>query len=119
MQATIRINAQAKARCRATLTRPGEWLFRRIWLPKALYEALPWLYLAGGGAALVSGLLMPEPVWIFGYLLLPGLALIHMGLYIGTLRRRARLKQRRARARPDRVGGRVGGMSQCLPRERH
>jgi hypothetical protein len=78
-------------------------LLRRLWLPKAVYEGLPWLYLGAGFGALVSGLLLPEPSWIVGYLLLVGIGLVHAGLVISALRRRSRrhLQRRQGTASAD------------------
>ncbi|MEQ1800358.1 MAG: hypothetical protein ABL989_00400 [Gammaproteobacteria bacterium] len=75
---------------------------RRIWLPTALYEAMPWIYCALGAAALLSGLFLPHPGWIVPYLLLLAVTGLHTGIWYLMLRRRYRLgrlrRERQARA---------------------
>jgi hypothetical protein len=71
-------------------------LTRRVWLPKPLYDAAPWIYLAAGCLALGGGLLLPEWIWPLPYLALFGIACLHFGLGIASLRHR-----RRARRMPD------------------
>jgi hypothetical protein len=80
--------------------RPGSLarlLTRRVWLPRWLYALVPWLYLLLGSAALASAVLLPEPDWILPFAALAGLALLHAGLWVATVRYRQR---RRAPARP-------------------
>lgn len=72
-------------------------LQRRIWLPRVLYEALPWLYLGTGGAALAGGLFGSEGGWYYPYLALFGLAVLHGALWVATARYRWRRRQRLAR----------------------
>lgn len=67
----------------------------RIWLPRWLYAALPYLYLLLGTLALASGLFLPEPGWAVSYLLLIGLAGVHAGLALLGLRRRWHRRRRR------------------------
>lgn len=63
---------------------------RKLWLPRILYEALPYLYISLGVAALASALYAPGWTWILPYLVLIGLACLHAGLAIVTLRYRFR-----------------------------
>ncbi len=79
------------------------FLTRRIWLPGAIYAALPLLYLLLGAIALLSGIYLPDPGWILGYLLLISAGCLHAGLWLILLRRRyrcARLRRTRARCSP-------------------
>lgn len=69
-------------------------LFWRIWLPRWLYAALPYLYLLVGTLALASGLFLPEPGWAVPYLVLIGLAGVHGGLALLALRRRWQRRRR-------------------------
>lgn len=69
-------------------------LFWRIWLPRWLYAALPYLYLLLGTLALVSGLFLPEPGWAVPYLLLISLAGLHGGAALLALRRRWHRRRR-------------------------
>ena len=68
-------------------------LFRKLWLPKIVYEALPYLYISFGLGALASALYTPSWTWILPYLVLVGLACLHAGLAIVTLRYRFRRRQ--------------------------
>ena len=76
------------------MARSSHRLFRRIWLPAWLYESLPWLYLATGALALLSGLFGPEGGWYYPYLALAGLAAVHAGLAVAAARFRARRRRR-------------------------
>lgn len=72
---------------------------RRLWLPGTLYAAVPFLYLLLGAVALVSGIYMPDPGWIIGYLLLTSTVCVHAGIWFMLLRRRVRhTRLRRTRA---------------------
>lgn len=77
--------------------RPATWigrvLFRKLWIPKSLYEALPYCYVMGGLAALVSALYLPGWTWILPYLVLLGAISLHAGLAVLTLRWRFRRTQ--------------------------
>lgn len=73
---------------------PVTLLFWRIWLPRWLYAALPYLYLLLGTLALASGLFLPEPGWALPYLLLIGLAGLHAGLSLLAVRRRWQRRRR-------------------------
>ena len=76
---------------------------RRLLLPGVLYAALPFLYLLLGAAALASGIYMPDPGWIIGYLLLISAVCLHAGTWFMLLRRRrrhARLRRTRAQRTP-------------------
>ena len=83
---------------------PGRRARRRLWLPTALYEVMPWIYCGLGACALLSGLFLPHPGWMAPYFLLLAVTGLHLGLWYLMLRRRHRLgrlrRQRRAGA-PD------------------
>ena len=68
-------------------------LCQKLWLPRALYEALPYLYVVGGLAALLSAMYLPGWTWILPYLLLLGAISLHAGLAVLTLRWRFRRGQ--------------------------
>ena len=82
------------------LTRIIGLLARKLWLPRALYEALPYLYVAGGFAALLSALYLPGWTWILPYLFLLGAVTLHAGLAVLALRWRFR----RGQTSPSRPG---------------
>jgi hypothetical protein len=71
-------------------------LTRRVWLPRWLYASVPWLYLVLGGTALASALAVPEPGWIVPLAAVAGLALLHLGLWVATVRHRRRLRNQGA-----------------------
>lgn len=76
------------------------FLSQRLWLPAPVYAALPFLYLLLSALALASGLYLPEPGWILGYLLLISAGCLHAGVWLMLLRRRHRHSRlRRIRAR--------------------
>lgn len=65
---------------------------RRIWLPKLLYDALPYFYLASGLAAFLATLYISEWFWVLPHYLLFSLVCIHLGVIIYR-RRHQSLKQ--------------------------
>jgi len=72
---------------------------RKLWLPRALYEALPYIYVLSGTVALVAALYLPGWTWILPYIILLGLVCLHIGLGLLTLR----FRFRRSRSGPDRT----------------
>jgi hypothetical protein len=70
-------------------------LFRRLWVPRFAYEAIPFLYLAAGGVALWSAIRLPGWTWILPYVALFGLACLHAGIALVALRYRFRRQQAR------------------------
>ena len=75
---------------RSPVARLRRLLARRIWLPRMLYEALPYIYIFSGLVALVSALYLPGRTWIVPWGIILGLASIHLGLRIAALRHRLR-----------------------------
>ena len=65
-------------------------MLRRLWLPRLVYEALPYLYIACGVAALASALYTPDWTWILPWAILVGLICLHAGLALVALRYRFR-----------------------------
>jgi hypothetical protein len=66
---------------------------RKIWLPKALYDAIPYFYIAAGLAAFLATLYIHTWLWILPHYLLFSAACLHIGILI--LRRRMRPRERR------------------------
>ena len=66
---------------------------RKIWLPRLLYEALPWFYLFAGFAALAATLYIRQWFWVLPHYLLFSAVCIHLGLSV--YRRRKRLRKHR------------------------
>lgn len=72
------------------LSRIRKILLRRLWLPKIVYESLPYLYILCGMAALASALYTPDWTWILPWAVLIGLICLHTGLGVVALRYRIR-----------------------------
>ena len=75
---------------RADATPRTSFLFRKIWLPKSLYNSLPPFYIGAGLTALIATVYISEWYWIVPHYLLFSAACIHMGLLIFRRRRRSR-----------------------------
>lgn len=80
----------------------GSLVTRKIWLPKALYDALPWFYLCAGIAAFLATIYISEWFWVLPHYLLFSAACIHLGAIV--LRRRHR--------RPDPAGTDAGSRAE-------
>ncbi|MEM1263587.1 MAG: hypothetical protein AAGH76_14385 [Pseudomonadota bacterium] len=65
-------------------------LLRRVWLPRIVYEALPFVYLIAGLAAFLATLYVPEWYWIVPWYVLFACALIHSAIYLLLRRLRSR-----------------------------
>ncbi len=84
------LQGQARTRHPGILGRTRGILLRRLWLPRFVYEALPYLYIACGLVALVSATYVPDWTWIVPWAILIGLICLHAGLALATLRYRLR-----------------------------
>lgn len=67
----------------------GSLLSRKIWLPKFLYELLPYFYVVAGFAAFLATLYISEWFWVLPHYLLFSLACVHLGVFVYRRRRRA------------------------------
>lgn len=67
---------------------PKRLKLRKIWLPKLLYDALPYFYLVAGVTAFLTTLYISEWFWVLPYYLLFSAACLHLGIYIVYRRRR-------------------------------
>jgi len=67
----------------------GKLVNRKIWLPKLLYDALPYFYLVSGFAAFFATLYVSEWFWVLPHYLLFSAACIHLGVSV-YVRRRSR-----------------------------
>ena len=63
-----------------------EILLQKLWLPRILYEVLPFVYIFLGIFALISAMYTPGWAWILPYAILLGLICLHAGLGIVGLR---------------------------------
>lgn len=68
---------------------------RKIWLPKLLYDALPYFYLASGIAAFLATLYINEWFWVLPHYLLFSAACLHLGIVV------YRRRHRKKRPEPD------------------
>ncbi|MBT8092647.1 MAG: hypothetical protein KJN77_06390 [Gammaproteobacteria bacterium] len=68
------------------------WLGERVWLPKLLYDAVPYFYLFCGTCAFLATLYIAEWFWLLPHYLLFSFGCVHMGIVI--YRRRSKPKTR-------------------------
>ena len=66
----------------------GHFLARKIWLPKLLYDSLPYLYLTSGFLAFFATLYISAWFWILPHYLLFSVACVHLGVLVYRRRRR-------------------------------
>jgi len=71
---------------------PGS-VSRKIWLPKLLYDALPYFYIASGIAAFLATLYINEWFWILPHYVLFSAACLHLGIFV--------YRRRHRKVRPD------------------
>ena len=69
----------------------GKTITRKIWLPRAVYNALPYFYLISGILAFLTTLYISEWFWVLPHYLLFSAACIHLGLLV--FYRRSRLSE--------------------------
>lgn len=60
----------------------GRMMSRKIWLPKLLYNALPFFYVIAGIAALAATVYINGWTWVLPHYLLFAVACVHMGLLV-------------------------------------
>ncbi len=65
----------------------GRFATRKIWLPKLLYDALPYFYLTAGFAAFFATLYISEWFWVLPHYLLFSAACLHLGIFVYRRRR--------------------------------
>ncbi len=70
----------------------GSVISRKIWLPKAIYDSLPYFYLVAGVAAFFATLYISNWLWVLPHYLLFSAACVHLGVLV--LRRRRRPHER-------------------------
>ena len=69
----------------------GTVVARKIWLPKVVYDGLPYFYLVSGIFAFLATLYVSAWFWIVPHYLLFSAACIHLGFVI--MRRRAKSRK--------------------------
>lgn len=67
---------------------------RRVWLPKLIYESLPWFYLLAGAAAFFTTLYISDWFWVMPYYILFSAGCLHLAYAVYSRRRRARRQER-------------------------
>lgn len=60
---------------------------RKIWLPKLIYNGLPWFYVASGLAAFLATLYINQWFWILPHYVLFSVGCVHLGLLVYRRRR--------------------------------
>jgi hypothetical protein len=68
----------------------GRLMTRKIWLPKAVYDTLPFFYLLAGTGALLTTFYISGWAWLLPHYLLFSVACLHLGAVV--YRRRHRRK---------------------------
>jgi Flp pilus assembly protein TadB len=71
----------------------GSVISRKIWLPKAIYDSLPYFYLVAGVAAFLATLYISNWLWVLPHYLLFSAACVHLGVLVLRRRRRPRERQ--------------------------
>lgn len=66
----------------------GGLVSRKIWLPKLIYDALPYFYLIAGISAFFTTLYISEWFWVLPHYLLFSAACIHLGILVYRRRNR-------------------------------
>ena len=70
--------------------RTGTLLTRKIWLPRLVYDCLPYFYLTAGFAAFFATLYISEWFWVLPHYLLFSAACVHLFLAVYRRRRKPR-----------------------------
>jgi len=75
------------AETQQVIHKTGRAASRKIWVPKILYDALPYFYLTSGFAAFFATLYISEWFWVLPHYLLFSAACIHLGITVYRRRR--------------------------------
>lgn len=93
MQTGSYLTTDEQPRQRRSTNRIRGVLLRKLWLPRVVYELLPYMYMLLGVGALISAVLTPDWTWVIPYIALVGLICLHAGLGIVALRYRFRRRR--------------------------
>lgn len=63
---------------------------RRIWLPRFVYDALPWFYLASGLAAILATIYINDWYWVVPHSVLFSAACLHLAFFVFRSRHRGK-----------------------------
>ena len=69
--------------------RTGTLMSRKIWLPKLLYDLLPYFYVGAGILAFFATIYISEWFWVLPHYLLFSVGCMHLGILVYRRRRRA------------------------------
>jgi len=75
---------------RSLIRKAGTLATRKVWLPKVLYNTLPYFYLTAGFAAFFATLYISDWFWVLPHYLLFSAGCIHLAYLVSSRRRRAR-----------------------------
>jgi hypothetical protein len=65
----------------------GSLVTRKIWLPRLLYDCLPYFYLASGILAFLATVYISEWFWVLPHYLLFSAACLHLSIHVYRRRR--------------------------------
>ncbi len=68
----------------------GRMMSRKIWLPKIIYNALPYFYILAGAGALFATIYISDWVWLLPHYLIFAVACLHMGVLVYRRRHKPR-----------------------------
>ena len=68
---------------------------RKIWLPRLIYDALPWFYLVSGLMAILATLYIRDWYWVVPHSVLFSAACLHLAFFV--------FRKRRLEARRDSI----------------
>jgi len=88
MLSTTAGKSAALSETRELSANTGNLVSKKLWLPKLLYDALPYFYLASGLAAFLATLYISEWFWVLPHYLLFSAGCIHLGLLVYRRRHR-------------------------------
>ena len=60
----------------------GSFATRKIWLPRLLYDCLPYFYLTAGIAAFFATLYISDWFWVLPHYMLFSAACLHLGIVV-------------------------------------
>lgn len=93
-QGTIAYTARTRAAAKTPVL-----VGRKIWLPKAIYDSLPWFYLAAGIIALMATLYISAWFWVLPHYFLFSAICLHLSVIV--FRRRSPRKNDAGRSSTD------------------
>lgn len=62
----------------------------KIWLPKLIYDALPWFYLTAGFTAFLATIYVSDWFWVLPHYLVFSVACLQLGVSVYVRRKRRR-----------------------------